>query len=266
MPPVTIRAAALTIAALVLAGLTRARGENLRPAPGELGPLCAAGLLQIFGFNVLTTLGQMLTQTSKAAIIAYTMPAMTAVLAAVFLGERLGLRALGALCLGMAGLAVLASESFAGLAAAPLGPAIMLCAALSWACGIVVLKSRVWSLTPLALNVWFFGVSAAACWPLVLVFEPPWLQAVPPVPVLATLLWHALGPMVLCYILWTRLVGRISATVAAITTLIVPVVGVVSSIALLGDPLTWQKVIALTMVLGSIATVQAPVRPPPSRG
>ena len=69
---------AFPIAAVLLAIVAKIRGDSLRPAPGEFFAIALTGLLVVFGFNVLTTLGQMLTETSKAAIIAYTMPAMTA--------------------------------------------------------------------------------------------------------------------------------------------------------------------------------------------
>ena len=218
------------------------------------------GLLVIFGFNVFTALGQLLIETSKAAIIAFTMPAFTAVFAAIFLGERLGARSLIALAIGMAGLAVLASEDFSALIAEPLGPVVMLLAALSWALGTVALKARTWSLPPLALTVWFFAVSGVACWPLVLIFEPPWHQSWPTAPVLWTLGYHTFGPMVVCYALWTTMVGRTSATIAAIATLMVPVVGVASAVILLGDPMTWQKILSLSMILTSIFLTQRPVK------
>jgi len=252
LPPLTIRAFAFPIAALLLAVITRALGQSLRPAARDRVPIVLTGLLVVFGFNVLTALGQVLTETSKAAIIAYTMPALTALFAAIFLGERLGPRSALALALGMAGLAVLASENFTTLIADPRGPVIMFFAALSWALGNVALKARQWSLPPLALTVWFFVVSSVLCWPLVLVFEPPWEQAWPTAPVLWTLVYHVLGPMVVCYTLWTIMVGRLPATVAAISALLAPVVGVLSAVVLLGDPLTWQKAVSLTMVLASI--------------
>jgi len=252
MPPLTIRAIAFPCAAILLALVSLSRGESLRPASRDIGPLVLTGFFIIFGFNVLTTLGQVLTETSKAAIIAYTMPALTAGLAAAFLGERLGIRTIAALLLGMSGLAVLASANLDALVREPTGPVIMFCAALSWALGNVALKSRTWSLSPLPLTVWFFVVSTAACWPLVLVFEPPWMQTVPSTKVLLTLAYHIAGPMVICYALWTVLVGRLSATVAAIAALLAPVVGVTSAIIILGDPLTWQKVVSLAMILASI--------------
>ena len=60
----------------------------------------------------------------------------------------------------------------------------MLLAALSWALGNVALKAREWSLSSLALTVWFFVASSLFIWPFVLIFEPPWQQTVPSAPVL----------------------------------------------------------------------------------
>ena len=212
----------------------------------------------VCGFNVLTTIGQLLIESSKAAIIAYSMPAMTAGLAALFLGERLGVKGGTALFAGMLGIAVLASESLSAWVEAPAGPLVMLLAAFSWAAGNVMLKGRDWQLEALPLTVWFFAVSSLTVWPLVLVFEPPWLQSWPSVPVAATLLYHALGPMVICYALWTVLVDRLPASVAAITALLAPVVGVLSSLILLGEAVTWQKLVALALILVSITLVLTP--------
>ncbi len=80
----------------------------------------------------------------------------------------------------------------------------------------------------------------------------------PSTPVLLTLAYHALGPMVVCYALWTALVGRLSASVAAITSLLAPVVGVSSAVVLLGDAVTWQKIVSLGLILLSIKLAIAP--------
>jgi drug/metabolite transporter (DMT)-like permease len=267
IPPLTIRAVAFPLAALLLALITRVMGHPLGVPRDERLPLLVTGVFLIFGFNILTSLGQVLVETSKAAIIAYIMPALTAVLAAVFLGERIGRPVVIALLIGMAGLAVLASENFAALAAAPLGPAIMAGAALSWALGNVAVKMRRWRTPPLVMSVWFFVVSSLLIWPLVLVFEPLSAQHWPGAPVLWTFVYHVLGPMVVCYLLWTILLGRLPATVAAIALLTAPVVGVLSSVLLLGDTLTWQKLLSLLMIILSIAMTLAPQwkRPAPVR-
>ena len=172
LPPITIRAISLTTAGAMLGFGVWVRGDNLRPARAELGPLLLAGMLTVFGFNVLVTFGQILTETTRAAIIAYIMPALTAVFAVFLLGERLGPNRVLALLLAMTGVAVMASENLAHLIANPLGPLIMAGAAISWALGIIATKARTLTLSPAAQAVWFLSVSGLACWPLVFVFEP----------------------------------------------------------------------------------------------
>lgn len=260
IPPLTIRAVSFPAAALILAVIAYAAGQRLIPPPEERWPIVVTGMLVVFGFNVSTTLGQLLTETSKAVIIAYTMPGLTAVLATIFLRERLTSRQVGAVGLGMAGLVVLASEDFGALVAEPLGPAIMFVAALSWAGGNVALKARQWTLKPLALTVWFFVVSAVVCGVLMLIIEPPWNQRMPSAPALAVLGYHIAGPMVTCYALWTIIVGSLPASVAAITALLAPIVGLGSAVILLGEPVSWQKVTALVLVLASIILALLPTR------
>ena len=60
LPPLTIRAVAFPFAAGLLAMIAAARGERLWPAWHEWGPLALTGLLVVFGFNMLTVLGQTL--------------------------------------------------------------------------------------------------------------------------------------------------------------------------------------------------------------
>ncbi|WP_162497382.1 DMT family transporter [Roseovarius dicentrarchi] len=252
VPPFTLRAAGFTGGAVVLWGIVRALGHRLTPARGEVGPIIAAGLFVLFGFNILTALGQLFTEASRAAIIAYTMPAMTAVLASVFLGDALTARRILAVLVGLAGLAVLASGDMAALIASPLGPVLMLLAALSWSVGNVLVQGRQWSLSPLALTFWFFIVSLVLAWPLALWLEPPGARAVPPLPVIAVFAFHVAGPMATCYLLWAVLLRRLPATVAAISILTAPVVGVLSSFLLLGEAASWQKMLALGLIVLSI--------------
>ena len=179
IPPITIRAVSFTSAALILAVIVTLLKQPLRLRRSEAIPVATVGIFLICGFNVLTSFGQVLIETSKAAIIAYTMPSLTALLAAVYLRERVGMRLVLALTIAMIGLGILASENVPSLIEQPIGPAIMMLAALSWATGTVGLKSQSWRLPPLPLTVWFFAFSSLAVWPLVLLVEPPWEQEWP---------------------------------------------------------------------------------------
>lgn len=253
VPPFTLRAAGFTGGAVILLVMVRALGHRLMPQRAEVLPIIAAGLFVLFGFNILTALGQRFTEASRAAIIVYSMPAMTAVLAAIFLNDSLTRRRIIAVLTGLAGLGVMASADFTTLIAAPLGPFLMLMAALSWAVGNVLVQARQWSLTPLALTFWFFLLSLLLAWPLALWLEPASARHLPPLPVIAVFAFHIAGPMATCYLLWAVLLRRLPATVAAISILTAPTVGVLSSILLLGEPATWQKMLALGLIVLSIA-------------
>ena len=155
IPPLTLRAVSFTAAASILAVVVTIIKQPLRLKKDEALATSIVSVFLIFCFNVLTAFGQIFLESSKAAIIAYTMPSLTAVLATFYLRERLGTRVVIALLVAMSGLAFLASENLTSLIENPFGPVIMIFAALSWALGNVGLKSRKWRLQPLPITVWF---------------------------------------------------------------------------------------------------------------
>ena len=106
-----MRAVSFTAAEVILAAVVKLLKQRLSLEKVEAIPTALVGIFLIFGFNVLTTFGQLLLETSKATIIAYTMPSITAILAIVYLRERIRFNVLLALLLALIGLAVLASEN-----------------------------------------------------------------------------------------------------------------------------------------------------------
>ena len=253
VPPWSLRATGLSCGAILLAALAIYAGQSLRPARAERFPLIIAGLLSVLGFNVFTAFGQLHTQTSTAVIIAFTMPMWTVVLSILFLGESLTWRRAGALFVGLSGMSLLGVDDLSGFVAQPLGPLYMLGAAISWAAGTVVLKSRTWSIKPIAQATWMLGVSAPLAILAGFMTEYEGQIDLPSPAVMMTMVYHILFPMVICYAAWSALVGRLPASVSAMGTLLVPVVGLISATVLLGDALSWQKIAALACVLVSIA-------------
>lgn len=247
--PWRLRAIGLVVAAALLAATARVISPRLAPRAGSLPQLIAAGLFSVFGFNLLTAFGQQITATSKAAIIAFTMPVWAALLSGLILGERIGGRAALGLIFGMTALALLAAQDWSGLIAAPAGPLIMLGAALSWALGSVLLKTAARELTAIARAAWMVGVSALAAIAGALLFAPGWEGGSLSTKWVAVFAFHVVGPMAVCYAVWTRLVERLPVSIAAIATLLIPVVGVGSSAALMGEPVGGLTIGALFAVL-----------------
>ncbi|TVQ36416.1 MAG: DMT family transporter [Geminicoccaceae bacterium] len=255
LPPFSLRGLAFTVAAVILFLVARARRERLWPERAEWGPLLVVALLSIFGFNVFVAFGQLNTETSRAAIIAFTMPVWATLLALFVLGERITWERALALALGMAGLALLLGDDLFDVTRSPKGALFTLGGAFSWAAGTVLLKQRTWSLPPLAMAAWMLAISAPPALVAALVMEAPLTLPMPSATTWLVFAYHVLFPMVWCYAAWVVLVAKLPAPVAAIGTLMIPVVGVASAIVLLGEPLTLSILGALALVVGGVALV-----------
>jgi drug/metabolite transporter (DMT)-like permease len=280
LPPFTLRATGFLAGALLLAALAAWRGERLVPDPAELPWLVAAGLLTVFGFNLATAYAQLATETSRAAIVAFTMPVWAVVMARLWLGEPVTTARLAALALGLAGLGLLLTQDLTALGRSPAGTLLALTAAVSWAAGTVVLKGRRWTIGPLAVATWLIAVSTPPMLVGAALLDRPWTLPPPAAAVWWALGYHIALPMVFCHAAWVVLVGRLPAGVAAIGTLLIPVVGVLSAALLLGERLDAAKLAALVLVLAAVtlavggplragaaaASPRAPVRAAPDAG
>ena len=256
--PWAFRAFCVVVAAGGLMLLGRLWGERLLPRRDEWVPLAVVSLFSVTAWHLLSAVGLTYIEGGRAAVVAYSMPAWAALFSALYLKERLGRPQLAALALGMTGVAVLTGPDL--VAGSPLGPLLMTGAAISWAAGIVLLKGRRWSI----------GVIPHTGWQLILGGTPvvlAWL-ALDPVPDLSRLTWGGLlgalyaatVGLIFCFTAYNKVVTMLPATVAALSTLAIPVVGLFSSALLLGEPLGARELVALLLVSGSIALVLRPRR------
>lgn len=259
VPPFPLRAIGFSAGALIMFALAALRGRGLLPRLQEAAPIVMAGVLNILAFNLCTAFGQLHLATSRAAIIAFTMPAWATLLAWPLLGERPGVRqGLGLAC-GMTGLLVLLGvDAMQGAALSPLGVAFMLGAAVSWALGTIVMKRTAWTSSMMVVTGWQYVVAAA---PMIVAAaitgEVPALSALS-LPVLGGLGYHIVFSIGIAQTMWFLIVRRLSVGQATLGTLLIPIVGVGGSVLLLGDALTWNTLAALALVLAAVACVMGP--------
>lgn len=264
-PPFTLRLLGLGSAALLLLALARWQGRPLRLRPQDGPALVIGGLLAIAAFNLCTAWAQLSTSTSRAAVLTFTMPMMTALLSRLWLGERLQPRQAWALAIGTAGVALLARPVLAswaddGTAHALRGLLLPLLAAFGWAAGTVLLQRWPPAGDRVVLTAWQLALGAA-CGGLgaLLAGEPP--PAWPPSPRVALALAFHIGPATaLAYWAWFELSGKVSATVSSLTTLMVPVVGVLGAMALVGDRPGLHDGAGFMLVLTGAAMAQIGLR------
>ena len=264
VPPFTLRWIGLGGGALLLALIALIQGRELKPSRGSWPALILSGLLSVVVFNFCTAFAQLNTTTSRAAVLTYTMPMMAAALAWWLLGERPGRRGAIALLLGGSGIAVLAWPVLEGLSAAggaaARGLMFPLLAALAWAAGTVAAKRWPPLGDKVVITAWQLAIGGVCGMVAALLAgeRPP--QVWEP-RVVAALAYHLVIATAFAYVQWFRLLASLSATVSSLTTLAVPVVGVLGAMALVGERPGAIDWIGFALVLGGAALAVLQVRP-----
>jgi drug/metabolite transporter (DMT)-like permease len=253
VPPFSMRVATLLLGAAVLTAAALLQRRSFVIASRRTwAHICVASLFNIVAFSVLTPFAQLAAETSRVAIMVYTMPIWAAMIALPVLGERMTGTRLLALLLCVAGMTIL----IAPLAALdiPVGIFLAIGAAVSWAAGTVYLKWAKLEGDPMAITIWqlvfgFFVI--AACVP---VFEGSLQLNASGWPLFALIYSGIIGSG-LCYFLWFGVVQRLPASTAALGILASPVIGVITSMIVLGERPTFYDAIGFALMLSASAII-----------
>jgi drug/metabolite transporter (DMT)-like permease len=258
LAPLTFRGLTLPFAALGMLLVSRLSGESVR-LPRALWP--RVGVLALFNiacWNGLVLFGVQHLPAGRSAILAYTMPVWATMIAMLVLREPLSRRKLLGLALGVSGMAVLIGEQVAVVRAAPFGALMILAAAITWGFGTVLLRK--WQ-PPIAQNT-------LSGWMMLLGWAPlavaaPFLDPQPLAGELGQVSargWFAIAYNIflagtLAHWAWFTLARTLPVAVSSLSSLPVPVVGVISGIVLLGERPGVQEWIALALVVAALFTV-----------
>jgi len=252
LPPLTLRGTTGVIGAGLLALLALFRGQSLR-VPRQLWlRLVLAAFLNVGCWMVLMGFALLWLPASEAALIAYTMPVWASLLAWPILGERPNLLRVISLLMAFAGLsAILGGNDFAASVAKLPGMIMALGGAIGFAVGAVLAKKLPISLPPVSAAAWQIGIG---CLPVAiagLLIEKAdvaglsgggWLL----------LSYSTLVQFCIAYVCWFAALARLPASVAAIGTMAVPVIGVLASALALHEPLGIGQVAALLFTLAGV--------------
>jgi drug/metabolite transporter (DMT)-like permease len=253
LPPWTMRTIGIGLGDLTLFAAAAISGISLAVPRGERMKILIAGFFNVAVFSVGSAYAQVYGTTSRAIVIAYSMPIWSALLAHVVLKEKLNAVKFGALALCAAGLAILifplARTGF------PLGALIALVCAWSWAAGTIYLKwakIRTATLTSAAWQL-LFGWSMLTAG--MLIFEGvPQLWPLP-VNVVAWIGYNGFIGMGLAYFLWFVVADRLPTTTASLGSLLVPVVGVIGSAIVIGERPSLYDAIGFACIFAAAASV-----------
>ena len=252
LPPLTLRGTTGMIGALLLAGLALASSQSLKVERRLWPRLMLAALLNVTGWMVLMGLALLWLPASEAALIAYTMPVWASLIAWPVLGERPTVLRTVALVMAFAGLAAIMGGNGISATAEKLpGMVMALCGAVGFALGTVLAKRLPVPLPPIPAAAWQIGLG---CFPIVIIglaFETTHIEKVTQLG-WWLLVYSTVIQFCIAYVSWFAALARLPASVAAIGTMAVPVIGVVASAVALGEPLGLTQIVALAFTLAGV--------------
>jgi len=255
VPVWTIRSICLLGAGAGFILICRFASQSFCIPRGQVRPLLIVSLFNITIWHICSATGLVHLAASRATIIAFTMPLWAALLAVPLLGERPTIHTVGGLAAGLAGMAILILPQYESILADPVGPVVMVVAAMSWALGTVALKYYRFTMPVAVLTGWqlILGGIPVAIGAIAFDrdFDPSavsweaWLATAYAV-IVATLF---------CHWAWFKLVRRFPAVAISVGSLAIPVVGVLTSAIGLGESVGWDALTALTLVLTALFLV-----------
>jgi drug/metabolite transporter (DMT)-like permease len=202
----------------------------------------------------------------RAAILGYTMPIFSAVIGAVLFSAALTRRGWLGVTAAAFGVALLLWHEFTGLAGHPVGVALALVAAATWALGTQLLRRTRMDVPTLTISFWMTLLTAVVMTVLSLLIDPRDWHA-PSSTVWAAILFNAVLIFGFAHAAWFYLARALPPVASTLSVMFIPVVGVFTGALWLGEVLRWQDwaaVVLMVVAIGSVLWPAPAVRAPPS--
>ena len=232
----TFRAVAVLLAGLSLLAVARARGQSLRIPREYWRTIVVATFFYLVIWNIASTYAAVLIPSGQAAVLGFTMPLWSALISWAVLGQRMSGRMLLGVLFGGAAVLLLMVPGLQAYASAPLGFALGLGAGLGWAIGTLILKRRQVQVPAIVLTGWQLLITAVPTTIGALAFgDGQWFM--PSWQTIVVVAYIALVPMSIGNAAWFAIVGMLPVNVAGLSSIMVPMVAMVTGAWVHGEPL-----------------------------
>lgn len=259
IPPITLAAARVAIAAVVLYGLVRLSGARMPRDAGFWKRFTVMGIIaNVVPFSLLM-LGETVAPSSIAAIFNGFAPVVTVIVAHLVIPEEriTPLTSIGIL-LGFAGILLLfLPTAMEGVEGNDVLLGMLAFTGMSIGYGVSVVYSRV----KLRGRPRYVGPTAQLASaslfliPIALLAEGSRLH-IPNLDSTLALLWLALVATALAYVVYYALLEIAGATFLSLVTFLIPPIGVLLGVLLLGETLEWNAILGCGLILGGVGFVR----------
>jgi drug/metabolite transporter (DMT)-like permease len=259
IPPITIVAGRLVIAAIVLLGLVKGSGLEFPRSWSVWRSIVAMALVGTALPFFLVTWGQGGIDSGLAGVLMAVMPLATLVLAHLYVvEENMTSRSALGFILGFFGIVVLVGPQvlleIGGSASTLLHQTAVLAGAICYAITTIIAR-RVPPTSSLVIAAGVMAVSAAVMVPFALWIDRPWTLDVS-LRDAACVVYLGLAATALAETVYFRVIATAGATFVSLMNYLIPVVAVVSGIVVLSEEPGWHLAAALTLILVGIGISQ----------
>jgi drug/metabolite transporter (DMT)-like permease len=260
-PPLSFRSICMWLGLPVLALFLVWRKVPFRIGREHWRELAVLTVFNMLFWHTLAILAIQSLSSGRAAILGYTMPVFSALIGAAWFGQRLAGRAWFGVAAAALGVVLLLWHEITTLSGKPLGVAMMLVAAATWALGTQQIRRTRIPHPTLAISFWMTVVTAVWMTAIAILFErDAWVWPTPPV--WGAIVYNALGVFAFAQVAWLMLARDLPPIASTLSVMFIPVLGVFSGAWWLGEVLHWQDWTAVALVMLAIATVLWPSSAP----
>lgn len=272
IPPVTLAFARFALAALLMYGVARLRGVDLRVARRDWGAFWAMGILGLALTYLLQYVGLSLTTVSNAALLHATETVFLSILAFGFLHESMPRLKVAGIAVGLAGVYLIIANgwrlpSFSGMTEGNL----LIAVALAFEAGSSIVGKGLVSRYPILSVVTYQMLSGAVALAPFCLFEllrqaaRGHLMTLPPAPALWGLAYLILPCTVFGYLVWFTVLDKHQASEMSVFLFVQPVAGAFLGAVFVGDRVTQFTIAGAALVLLAVGLVnRRPPAPQPS--
>ncbi len=257
IPPLTMTAARVSIAAVLLYFVLKLQGGKLSHIQKMWKHFALAGFVGNALPFTLFNWGEIHIDSGLASILNGTTPLFTILIAHFFTqDDRLTPKKIIGSVIGFSGLVLLVAPALMdGIKAGSLGLLAVTTAALCYGANIVYTRKFFRGMPKYVAPIGQLGFAALIMLPLSLIVEKPYELALPSWPALGSLVALAIFGTSIAFVVYYRIMEFTPASALSMVTYLVPIFGIILGVTLLNEQLAWNAYIGCAFILFGVMIV-----------
>ena len=258
-PPMTIALVRVALAAALIYPFFRIQGGTLPNSLAGWKPFAVMGLLNnIIPFSLIFT-GQMWVSSGMASVLNATTPLFTVIVLAGFGDERLIVRRVAGVLIGLLGVVVLRGPGIVQSESQTLGMLLCLGGALSYGFSGLWGRRKFNNVPPLTTTTCQLISSSIIMAVIAGAVDRPWTLPMPGAATWGALIGLAALSTALAYIVFFHILARAGASNVMLVTLLIPVTAILLGVLVLGEPLTVNEVAGALIIASALLVIDGRV-------